>query len=56
MSERDLITYAAPTLASLKTGSLFAPACRERSEAERFAAFWTAQLSPCGVRLRVSGG
>ena len=53
MSERDLITFASPTLASLKTGSLYSPSCESLPEAERFAALWDGQLSPRGVRVRL---
>lgn len=49
-AERELVAHCAPTLAGLKSGSLFCLRCRAR-EAERLARLWDERLAPAGVHV-----
>ena len=50
--ERHLIQYCAPTLASLKTGSLFTLDYLHASELHTMLRIWNMRLNPKGVHLR----
>ena len=49
--EKYLIESCAPTLASLKMGSLFSMPCREANELEEQLVYWNRQMEPKGIRL-----
>lgn len=51
MSEEALIRYCSPTLAGIKTGSLFNCAYRSRAELSSFLSYWNITLREKGVRL-----
>lgn len=49
MSENLLVTYCAPTLAGIKTASLFSCECGGYNHAKRIVRQWNAKLNPKGV-------
>ena len=51
MSEQTFIRNAAPTLAGIKTGSLFPFHFASRSQATRELCGWNRRLTPKGLRL-----
>lgn len=53
MSEQLLVQHCSPTLAGLKTGSLFTCACRDREALEQTVAQWDRRLAAKGLRLRL---
>ena len=53
MTERDLIVYCSPTLASLKTANLFHPTYASEEELAAQLEFWNRTLVEKGVALRV---
>ena len=50
MSDRLLIYHCSPTLAGLKTGSMFSCMCDSLAEAEQAIAEWNRILEPKGLR------
>lgn len=51
--ERLMVEYCSPTLAGLKTGSLFNYISVHNDELETELEFWNKELSPLGVTIRV---
>lgn len=51
MSEEQIIRYCAPTLASLKTGSMFSCACASRAELNSFVRDMNHRLMGKGLRV-----
>lgn len=51
MSEEQIIRHCAPTLASIKTGSLFACPCADRHSAAAFAREMNRRLQGKGLRI-----
>lgn len=51
MSEEAIIKYCSPTLAGLKTGSLFTASYRDDAELRAFLRRWNTALRSKGVRL-----
>ncbi len=59
MSEELIVRHGSPTLAGLKTGSLFSCACPSQAELYRTLRRWNRVLAPKGVRalgLRLAQG
>lgn len=59
MSEEALVKYCSPTLAGIKTGSLFSCSYRSEAELSQFLRHWNIKLKNKGVRiipLRVKAG
>lgn len=59
MSEQALIMYASPTLAGMKTGSLFTQPCEDRQQLLDEVRTFNRRLSPkgiCLVPIRIKGG
>ena len=50
MSEELIVRHGSPTLAGLKTGSLFSCACPDGAELCRTLRSWNRRLAPKGVR------
>ena len=53
MLESYLIKHCSPTLASLKSGSLFSCKCTSDDEIERTVADWNEKLSERGISIRL---
>lgn len=51
MSEELIVDFASPTLAGIKTGSLFSGECGGKEELSEFAARMNRRLTPHGLRL-----
>lgn len=51
MPEEQLVRYCAPTLAGLKTGSLFSCRCRSKTELLRRLRAWNLALRPKGISV-----
>lgn len=51
MSEEALIKYCSPTLAGIKTGSLFSCSYRTEAELSSFLRYWNIALRDKGVRI-----
>lgn len=51
MSEELIVDFASPTLAGIKTGSLFSGECGGKDELAKFAARMNRRLTPHGLRL-----
>ena len=51
MSEEALVKYCSPTLAGLKTGSLFSCDYRSQAELSAFMRYWNITLRSKGVRI-----
>ena len=51
MSEEMIVDFASPTLAGIKSGSLFSGECSEKRELSEYATAMNRQLKPHGLRL-----
>ena len=53
MLEKHLIKHCAPTLASLKIGSLFSFKCSKADDIESYVSEWNEKLSSRGIKVRM---